>query len=204
MQICDILLYKRIKIVSGGENSDKTKNREIKACKKNHDLVGIDSWNYLELRGAEESVGLSQFLDFQKRPSWGRFVASLVSFEGFLLVLESQVGRNFISTCFRECHWPLNECQTTPCGWEPPWYKPLRLALWQPLYHHPPLYETAQFALEFTSLSRSCVVNIIFLKKQRWIVKTQFLLQNQQLRYWISILIYQKLIIHYTGKLIEN
>ena len=34
MQICDILLYKRIKIVSGGENSDKTKNREIKACKK--------------------------------------------------------------------------------------------------------------------------------------------------------------------------
>ena len=204
MQICDILLYKRIKIVSGGENSDKTKNREIKACKKNHDLVGIDSWNNLELRGAEESVGLSQFLDFQKRPSWGRFVASLVSFEGFLLVLESQVGRNFISTCFRECHWPLNECQTTPCGWEPPWYKPLRLALWQPLYHHPPLYETAQFALDFTSLSRSCVVNIIFLKKQIWIVKTQFLLQNQKLRYWISILIYQKLIIHYTGKLIEN
>ena len=41
--------------MSGGENSDKTKNREIKACKKkNHDFVGIDSWNNLELMGAEE------------------------------------------------------------------------------------------------------------------------------------------------------
>ena len=64
--------------MSGGENSDKRKDREIKACKKKtnkkqkkktHDLVGIDSWNNLELMGAEESVGLSQFLDFQKRSS---------------------------------------------------------------------------------------------------------------------------------------
>ena len=70
--------------MSGGENSDKREDREIKACKKKtkqnktkkkqqqkkpHDLVGIDSWNNLELMGAEESVGLSQFLDFQKRPS---------------------------------------------------------------------------------------------------------------------------------------
>ena len=58
--------------MSGGENSDKRKDREIKAFKtkkqKPHDLVGIDSWNNLELMGAEESVGLSQFLDFQKRP----------------------------------------------------------------------------------------------------------------------------------------
>ena len=67
--------------MSGGENSDKREDREIKACKKKktkqkktttknpHDLVGIDSWNNLELMGAEESVGLSQFLDFQKRSS---------------------------------------------------------------------------------------------------------------------------------------
>ena len=40
--------------MSVGENSDKTKNREIKACKKKkHDFVGIDSWNNLELMGAE-------------------------------------------------------------------------------------------------------------------------------------------------------
>ena len=121
--------------------------------------------------GAEESVGLSQFLDFQKRSSWGRFVASLVSFESFLLVLESQLGRNFISACFREYHWLLNEYHTTPCAWEPLWYKPLRLAQRQPLYHHPPLYETAQFTTEFTSLSRSCVVNIIFLKNKDELLK---------------------------------
>ena len=121
--------------------------------------------------GAEESIGLSQFLDFQKRPSWGRFVTSLVSFEGFLLVLESQLGRNFISTCFRKYHWLLNECHTTPCAWEPPWYKPLRLEQWHLLYHHPPLNSTAQFFMEYTSLSLSCVVNIMFLKKQRLWVK---------------------------------
>ena len=54
----------------GGENSDKTKDREIKASlKKNHDLDGIDSWNNLDLLGAEESLGLGHFLDFQNRPS---------------------------------------------------------------------------------------------------------------------------------------
>ena len=47
----------------GGENSEKTKDREIKACKKIHDLVGIDNWNNLKLMGAQESIGLSHFLD---------------------------------------------------------------------------------------------------------------------------------------------
>ena len=98
-------------------------------------------------------------------------MASLVSFESFLPVLESQLGRNFISTCFREYHWLLNECHTTPRGREPPWYKPLRLEQWHLLYHHPPLCKTAQFAPKFTSLSLSCVVNIMFLKKQRLWVK---------------------------------
>ena len=179
MQICDILLHKRIKIVSGGENSDKTKDREIKACKKKtHDLVGIDNWNNLDLMGAEESIGLSQFLDFQKCPSWGRFVTSLVSFEGFLLVLESQLGRNFISTCFREYHWLLNECHTTPCGWEPPWYKPLRLDKWHLLYHHPPLNSTVHFFFVFI-LRRKHHVS----KEAKIMGERQFSLQQKQLRY---------------------
>ena len=77
------------------------------------------------------------------------------------------LGRNFISACFKEYPWPLNVDHVTFCALPPPWYKPLRFEQWQLLYHQAPILTTAQFPLLFRSLSRSLVVNIIFLKNKK-------------------------------------
>ena len=81
---------------------------------------------------------------------------SYFQFEGFI----------FISVRFSEYEFPLKEFRETPSAYEslndPPWYNPLRLELWQYLYHQAPLYNSAQLST-LKSLSTSFVVNNILL-----------------------------------------
>ena len=97
-------------------------------------------------------------------------------------------GLSFISERFKEYRWPVNATQLMPsakvwCG--PPRYCPLRLDLWQLLYHQAPLYVSAQELSFLRSLSWSLVVNRIPLWNNKERKKKEALkIKRERLALW--------------------